>query len=290
MLKGSIPALITPFLKNGSLDIESFAALVERQVNSNTAAIVIGGTTGESPTLSQEEYDVLVSIAHSICKGKLSVIVGTGTNCTATSVFRTKRAKELGADMVLVIVPYYNKPMDEGIYLHYKAIDLIGIPQIVYHHPGRCGRELSSEMLVRLSSLDTVIGIKETRSNMSAVKELIEKLDVAILCGDDIALLDYLEAGSTGTISVMANAFPTAWGDIVDLYRSGEALKAKEIFKEYQELMRATFLEVNPQGIKCLMALEKYCTNILRLPLIPCTKSTENQIALALQGLEKALV
>lgn len=287
MFFGSIPALITPFRDEGEcVDFDCFARLVQEQIDAGSDAIVIGGTTGEFPTLEGYELEKLVAIGVEKCRGKIPVIVGTGSNATKKSVRLTQLTKELGADGCLVTVPYYNKPTRDGITKHFKEVARVGLPVIVYHHPGRTGITLSVDHILELCEISGVVAIKDSSGNVELVERLLEERgDLSILCGDDELLLDYLKAGAVGIISVMANLLPSYWKRMVKLIWDDQEEDAEELFENFRDIVWATNLEVNPQGIKCAMSLEKGVENSLRAPLIPVTDKTEQEIKTALESL-----
>ncbi len=280
MFRGSIVALVTPFTKeNEAIDFGAVKNLVEMHIAEKTDAIVIGGTTGEGPTLEKDEFVELLNFVIKTVAGRIPVIAGTGTNSTKKSVEMTTLAKELGADGALVIMPYYNKPTDAGVLAHFREISKVGLPYIAYHHPGRCGIELDVETLVELSRFDHLVGIKECSKNRGAIRELLEKAPhLTILSGDDDSAIEMIQIGAKGVISVIANLFPLYWCDVIHSALKGDYKKSEELFKKIKPILWAISLEVNPQGIKCALAKEGLCEDVLRLPLLSVTEDTREEI------------
>lgn len=293
MFLGSITALVTPFTDEGEcVDFDLFRQLIKIQLEAKSDGVVIGGTTGESPTLEVYELEKMVQIAVEECQGKIPVIVGTGTNATKKSVRSTEKAKALGASGCLVTVPYYNKPTRDGITKHFTEVASVGLPVVVYHHPGRTGVRLSVDHVLEICEIKNVVAFKDSSGDANLVTELLEKgRSLSILCGDDEFLLEYMNAGAVGTISVLGNLMPQYWKSMITSIWNGDFDRAEEMFENVRDLVWATNLEVNPQGIKCAMAIEKKIQNILRLPHIPVTEKTYLEIKAALDAfLEEAMI
>ncbi len=284
MFTGSIVALVTPFEEGGhDIDFKAVKKLVEMHLLEGSDALVIGGTTGEGPTLEKEEFCQLLDFVVKQVSGRIPVIAGTGTNSTKKSVEMTRLAKEMGAAGALLIMPYYNKPTDQGVLAHFREISKVGIPFIPYHHPGRCGIELDVETLIELSKYDFVCGIKECSKNNGSLRELLEKApDTIILSGDDDRAIDMIRMGAKGSISVIANLFPGYWKKIIDATLARNFDEASALYALIKPLLWAISLEVNPQGIKCALAKESKCKDILRLPLLSVTDDTREEIHAAL--------
>lgn len=277
MFTGMIPALATPFRgDNQEVDIKAFEKLVCHVIEGGADGVVVAGTTGEMPTLSEEEIDSLTSAAFRHTEGKVSLIVGTGTNATKKSVEATKRAKDLGADGALVIVPYGNKPTFQGVVKHFEAFSEADLPVILYHHPGRTGITLDLLTLSTIVEFPHVVAIKDCSKNLKDLSILAKK--TVILSGDDESLLETLKVGGRGIISVIGNLLPKEWKEIVTLGLMGNFIEGKKRFQEILPLIQAINLEVNPQGIKCALALYGLCENSLRLPMIPASHETEEEI------------
>ena len=268
----SIPALVTPFTAEGSVDYNAFADLIEWQIGEGSDAILIHGTTGESPTITESEFVSLIRVAKGVIGKRLPLIVGTGTNSTRTSIEKTATAKELGADMALVIVPYYNLPSDEGCYLHFQEISRqTSLPLILYYHPTRTGKKLSIDTLVSFLSIPNVYAIKDS-SSVETMRAILEREPTAkIYSGIDESTIPALINGAVGTISVVANAFPALWKQMV--------LERSTVISQLLEpVIKAIFTEVNPVGIKALLDAMGKCLPDVRLPLT--TMRAENRTVL----------
>lgn len=278
MFQGSITAMITPFKgEEKELDIEAFRSLVREQKVSD--GVVIGGTTGEGPTCQEEEIERLTEVALEEVGGEVSVLVATGTNDTRKSIERTKRAKEMGADGALVVLPYYNKPTERGVLLHFEAVARIGLPLIVYYSPGRSGVTLSPETLVKLTKIDSIVGIKETSGDLSLCKAVLhENPEAVLLTGNDDNLIEFMKLGGKGSLNVLNNLVPGEWKRVVDLLRAGDFAQATLLYNELIPFIQAIYREVNPQGIKAALSLLGKCENTLRLPLVPVSTGVEEEL------------
>ncbi len=264
-IDGSIVALITPFDKRGRVDYLQLRNLVRRHVNCDTNGIVVLGTTGENPTLSPNERTKILEVCCSEAKGKIPIIAGAGTNNTAESIIQAKTVKEIGADAALVIVPYYNKPPEEGCIEHFRAISGVEIPLIIYHHPGRTGVSLSKNAFKEILNMNEVIAVKECSGNLNFFKQLTTLSNKPILCGDDELLIELLSLGAKGTISVLANVFPNLWAE--NFSQKPSVLNANLL--KLGPLMKVIYSTTNPIGIKYAMSCLSMCTFSVRLPLIP---------------------
>jgi 4-hydroxy-tetrahydrodipicolinate synthase len=279
MFRGSIVALVTPFLESGEIDFESVQRLIRMHLLEKTDGIVVGGTTGEGPTLEEEEFSLLLEFVIKEVNGKIPVIAGTGSNSTKKTVRLTALAKEAGADGAMIIVPYYNKPTDRGVLAHFREVNNVRLPLIVYHHPGRCGIELDAETLIELLRYEFIVGLKDCSKNNSALREVLERVPNAIiLSGEDERAIQMIQMGAKGVISVIGNLLPLYWNNLIHTALSGNFVKAEEEYLAIKSLVWAISLEVNPQGIKCALAKEGFCKNVLRLPLVTVTKDTEEEI------------
>lgn len=288
MFKGSIVAIITPFTAEKEVDYQAFKTLIDWHVNEGTDAIVVCGTTGEAPTLSSEEQSQLFKSAIDVSKKRVPIIAGTGTYDTRVSVEKTKKAKELGADGCLVIVPYYNRPTPEGCLAHYTEVGKVGLPMVVYHHPGRTGVKLSAKVLAEISKLPSIVGIKEASGGVELMKEIRQLSDVPILSGDDTLAYEMMELGAVGVISVVANLIPKAWKEMTQNFLQGNRQSAKEIASFYKPLYEAMVLETNPQCVKYAASLLGKCKPHLRLPLVQPRETTKLAILQALAQVEQA--
>ncbi|MEZ0323318.1 MAG: 4-hydroxy-tetrahydrodipicolinate synthase [Hydrogenothermaceae bacterium] len=253
MFYGSIVALITPF-RNGKLDKESLRNLIDFHVENQTDAIVVAGTTGESPTLTYEEHELLIELAVEYANKRIPIIAGTGANSTHEAIMFTKFAEKVGADGSLQVVPYYNKPTQEGIYQHFKAIaEETNIPLILYNIPSRTGVDMLPETFARLySDFPNIIGIKEATGNVARVSETISLTneEVLILSGDDALTLPMMAVGAKGVISVANNIIPREISQMCKLALEGKFKEALEIHNRYWDLFKVLFIETNPIPIK----------------------------------------
>ena len=290
MFKGSVVAIITPFTAENEVDYHSFKKLIDWHAVEGTNAIVVCGTTGEAPTLSSEEQMQLFKTAIDVSKKRVPVIAGTGTYDTRKTVEKTKKAKELGADGCLVVVPYYNRPTPEGCLAHYAEVSKVGLPMIVYHHPGRTGIKLSAKALAEISKLPSVVAIKEASGGVELMKEIQQISDISIFSGDDTLAYEMLRLGAVGVISIVANLIPKAWKEMIQSFLQGNLETAKEIDTFYQPLYQAMVLENNPQCVKYAASLLGKCRPDLRLPLVQPREATKLAIlqALAQVKLEKS--
>ena len=282
MLQGSIVALITPFLENGDVDLISFKRLIHFHIEQGTKGLVIAGTTGESPTLSSEELDLLFVAAIKESRGRILIFPGVGTYNTKESVERTLRAKELGADGCLAIFPYYNRPIFQGCLEHYKALSDCNLPMIVYYHPGRTGVNLSPSQLAEICSLPSVIALKDCSGNVPFALETMKLSNKSLLSGDDPLILPYMEGGAHGIISVLANLLPGQWNLLIEAALKKDWQTAKALYEQMEPLCKAMCLETNPQCIKYAMSLMGHCSPVLRLPLILPQQETRRRIEEAL--------
>lgn len=276
MFHGSIPALITPF-KNGQFDAPAYQKLIEWQIASGSSALVPCGTTGESPTLSHDEWRTVIKTCVETAKGRVPVIAGAGNNNTAKAVEMAREAKELGANAVLTVVPYYNKPTQEGLYQHFKAVSEVGIPMVLYNVPGRTVTSIAVETMARLAKLPNVIANKDATANLERPTQ--ERLacgeKFCLLSGEDGSALAYLAMGGHGCISVTANVAPKLSADLQKAWVAGDMKTAARIRDELSELNALLFCETNPGPVKYVASLLGLCELEFRLPLV--APSAENQ-------------
>jgi 4-hydroxy-tetrahydrodipicolinate synthase len=281
MFKGSIVAIVTPF-SNGAVDEEKLRELVEFQIEDGTDAIVPCGTTGESSTLDYEEHDRVIQIVVEQVKKRVPVIAGTGSNSTREAIEMTEHAKQLGADGCLLVTPYYNKPTQEGLYLHYKAVaEAVAIPQILYNVPGRTGVNLLPETVARLSAIKNIVAIKEATGSLQQASEILalcgDQIDV--LSGDDFITFPMMACGAKGVISVLANIMPKAVGDLTDAYFAGDLATARKLHLDTLKISNAMFIESNPVPVKTALGLMGKCSDEVRLPLAPMSEANKNKLA-----------
>ena len=289
MFKGSNVALITPF-KNNKLDVDNYIELIHFHIKNGTNGLVPAGTTGESPTLTHEEHEKVIELCIKEAKGKIPVIAGTGSNSTAEAISLTKHAEKVGADAALIVTPYYNKPTQEGLYQHYKAInDKCGIPIIIYNIPSRSVIDMTVETMTRLFELKNIIGVKDATGNLDRVNQQKEKMgnDFIQLTGEDGNVLEFNQRGGVGCISVTANIAPKLCSDFQKFSFSknnNELKEAERINKLLQPVHKSLFIESNPSPVKYAAKLLNLCSDDVRLPLVKVTNSTKEAIKEALQS------
>ena len=289
MFKGSIVALITPF-KNNEMDQDKYASLIHHHIANGTKGVVPAGTTGESPTLNHEEHKKVIEIAVKECKGKIPVIAGTGSNSTAEAVELSKYAEKSGANGLLIVTPYYNKPTQEGLYQHYKTInDNVGIPIIIYNIPPRSVIDMSVDTMARLFELKNIVGVKDATADLSRVDQQLKKMgkEFIQLSGEDGTALEFNMRGGVGCISVTANVAAKLCSEFQEasLSKNNSNLmsKAKEINKKLMPLHKALFIESNPSPVKYAASLLNLCSDEVRLPLVRVTNKTKQEIQKALK-------
>lgn len=283
-LKGLYTALITPFKNDESLDEKGLRELLKFQIKNRVDGVVLLGTTGEAPTLSENEKERVIQIGVEELKGRTQILIGTGSYSTKQTISQTQKAKELGADGALVITPYYNKPTQEGLYLHFKALtEAVDFPICVYNCAGRTGQNLQTETLKRIASLPNIAGVKEASGQVSQISEVIEKIlpgnpDFCVLSGDDALALPLMGLGGHGLISVASNLYPAEVKDMVDACLQGDWKRAKEYHFKLSPFFKAAFLETNPIPIKAAMQMSGKPAGPCRLPL--CAMETGNRAKL----------
>ncbi|MBN2525756.1 MAG: 4-hydroxy-tetrahydrodipicolinate synthase [Deltaproteobacteria bacterium] len=279
--RGVYTALVTPFNTDGTLDEKTYEKLVERQIESGIAGIVPCGTTGESPTLSLDEHEHVIDVAVELAKGKCTVIAGAGSNCTAEATRLSIHAQEAGADAILSVNPYYNKPSQLGLYRHFKAIaDAVDIPVVLYNIAGRTGVNLETDTLLKLQQdCSNVIAVKEASGNIQQMRDVIQRTGngFSVLSGDDGMALDLIKAGGHGVISVASNLIPDKMSRIVTLALEGRMDDASALNDELSTLYEILFIETNPIPVKTAMSMMGLCEEVFRLPL--CELSSDDNRA-----------
>jgi 4-hydroxy-tetrahydrodipicolinate synthase len=284
MFKGSIVAIVTPF-KGGEVDEEKYRELIEFQIEAGTSAIVPCGTTGESATLTVKEHVRVIDIAIEAVNRRVPVIAGTGGNSTREAIALTKHAKKSGADATLQVTPYYNKPTQEGLYQHFKAIaDAVPLPQVLYNVPGRTGVNMLPETVARLAELPEVVAVKEASGNLGQMAEIVRMAGdkITLLSGDDNLTLPVLSIGGKGVISVVANIVPGDSAALVQAWEEGNAEKARERYYKLLPLCQAMFYETNPIPVKTSLALMGKIENEMRLPLVQMAPANLDKLKKAL--------
>src|SRR6201993_2365572 len=275
--RGSFTALVTPF-KNGSVDEAAFRSLVDWQIAEGTHGLVPVGTTGESPTLSHDEHKRVVEWCISEAKGRVPVIAGAGSNSTKEAIELAEHAEKAGADAVLVVTPYYNKPTQEGLYQHFKAInDSIGIPIIIYNIPPRSVIDMSVDTMKRLWELKNIAGVKDATANMARVSQQRAVLgeDFNQLSGEDITALGFMAHGGHGCISVTSNVAPRLCSEFHAAWQKGDTKAALKLQDKLAPLHINLFVETSPAPIKYALSLLGKCANTLRLPMVPATEKAQ---------------
>ena len=289
MFKGSNVALITPF-KNNSLDEEAYIKLIHFHMDNGTSGLVPAGTTGESPTLSHEEHQRVIDLCIKESNGKIPVIAGTGSNSTEEAISLTTHAEKAGANGALVVTPYYNKPTQEGLYQHYKAInDKCGIPIIIYNIPGRSVIDMSVDTMARLFELKNIIGVKDATGDLDRVDQQLSKMgkEFIQLTGNDDNAFEFNKRGGIGTISVTANIAPKLCSDFQKLSISNnqdEINEAEKLDKILQPVHSAMFIESNPSPVKYAAKLMNLCDDAVRLPLVKTSENSQTVIKKALES------
>ena len=287
MFKGSNVALITPF-KDNELDEENYIKLINFHIENGTNGLVPAGTTGESPTLNHNEHQKVIEICIKESAGKIPVIAGTGSNSTEEAVSLTKHAEKAGANGVLVVTPYYNKPTQEGLYQHYKAInDNTNLPIIIYNIPSRCVIDMSVDTMAKLFELKNIAGVKDATGDLNRLDQTIQKLgnEFIQLTGEDGLAFEFNKRGGVGIISVTANIAPKLCSEMQMLSKSKnneDLKKAEEIDRSLQPLHKALFIESNPAPVKYAAKVLGLCSDEIRLPLVNIQKKTEEQVDKAL--------
>lgn len=282
-LHGMGVALVTPFSANGEVDHEALGRLVDYQVASRTDFLCVLGTTAETPTLSEEEQLAVRRTVAERNAGRLPILLGCGGNCTRKIVSKLSTDKMEGVDALLSVVPYYNKPTQEGMYAHFKAIsEATDLPVILYNVPGRTGVNMLPETTLRLAAdCKNVMGIKEASGNVEQIEYILRHRPEGfkVFSGDDGITLPLMKSGADGVISVLGNAYATEFAELVHLAQTADFAAAEVIDKRFSELYRLLFVDGNPAGVKCLMELRGMLQNVLRLPLVPATQATREKIA-----------
>lgn len=282
MFSGSIVAMITPFNEHNQIDGEGIRKLVEFHIKNGTDAIVPCGTTGESPTLTHDEHKKVIELTIKAVAGRVPVIAGTGSNSTAEAIDLTSYAREAGADGVLLVIPYYNKPTQKGLYTHFRAIaEQVDIPAVIYNIPSRAGVNLLPSTLAELAELKNIVAVKEASGNLEQMAEIMYLCGdkITILSGDDKIILPVLSIGGKGVISVVANIIPDKVSMMVDAYLKGNYQEALEMFqKTVYPLSRSMFYETNPIPVKTAARLMGLPAGNLRLPLVDMEEGNFNRL------------
>jgi 4-hydroxy-tetrahydrodipicolinate synthase len=286
MLSGSIVAIVTPMTADGALDLPRLKSLIEWHIAEGTDGVVIVGTTGESPTVDVEEHERLIEASIEYAAGRIPVIAGTGGNSTKEAIVLTQYAKKAGADYALSVVPYYNKPTQEGLYRHFKAIaESTDLPMLLYNVPSRTVADLANETVLRLAEVKGIVGIKDATSNIERVTDLMKRMPKGfmVFSGNDDAALAYMLLGGDGVISVTANVAPRLMHEMCEAARAGDAKRATQINNRLLPLHRHLFVEANPIPVKWALARMGRIAEGVRLPLTPLAAQFHETVAAALR-------
>lgn len=288
-IEGLYTAIITPFTKSGEVDYDAFKRLLDMQLGGGVAGVVVCGTTGESPTVTDEEFAKLLEMAVQVSKGKMQVIAGTGTNSTDKTITKSRLAQKHGAEALLIASPYYNKPSQAGLLAHFRAVaDATDLPIIVYNVPGRTAVNIETPTLKQLMNHPNIVAVKEASGSINQIMDVIEAVDndFAVLSGDDAITLPMIAAGGKGVISVISNEAPARFNEMVQFALKGNFAKAREIHYELLPLMKANFWESNPTIVKSALHQMGMIEEVLRLPLVPAGREHQQPLADLLKKLQ----
>jgi len=280
ILQGSMVAVVTPF-HNGAIDEKKLESLINWHIEQGTDAMVVLGTTGEAATISHSERDRIIRLAVDVCKGKIPVIAGTGSNNTLHAIELAQHAKDAGADAHLSVCPYYNKPTQEGLFQHYKAIaEKVELPLILYNVPGRTGVNMSAETTISLSSLANIMATKEACGDIKQIKHIIESTpeNFSVFSGDDPMNLEIYKDGGKGCISVTANLLPARVSEVWDTFAAGDVKKAEELDQNLSLINKALFIESNPIPVKTALAQLGKCNEEFRLPITTMSPALKKEL------------
>jgi 4-hydroxy-tetrahydrodipicolinate synthase len=286
-ITGSIVALVTPMFDDGSVDYPTLRKLIDWHIGEGTDCIGVVGTTGESPTVNVQEHCEIIRVAVEQAKGRVPIMAGCGANCTAEAIELTQFAKKVGADCQLQVVPYYNKPTQEGQYLHFKAIaEAVDLPMILYNVPGRSVADMAHDTVLRLAQVPGIVGIKEATGNIERAQWLIRQAPkgFSIYSGDDPTAVALMLCGGQGNVSVSANLVPRLMHELCVAAMAGEARRAMKIQFKLLPLHKNLFVEANPIPVKWAMARLKLCGATLRLPMTPLTQTNQASVEGALRA------
>lgn len=285
MFTGTLTAMVTPFTRSGGVDYARLADLVEEQIAGGVEGLVPVGTTGESPTLSYEEHNKVVEVVAKAAAGRVPVVAGTGGNSTEEAVELTRHARDAGVDATLQVTPYYNKPSQEGLYRHFATVADLGLPVVLYNVPGRTGREIALETVVRLAKHPSVVAIKEAAGDATRVSAIQALCDLPVLSGDDALTLPMISLGACGVISVASNVVPRAVSDMVRAALADDLVGARAAHRRLYPLFRDLFIDTNPVPVKAAMARLGKIEEVYRLPLCELSDKARAQLDATLAGL-----
>ncbi len=285
MFRGSVVAIVTPFTDDGAVDFDALAALVEWHIASGTNAILPCGTTGESPTLSHEEHEQVVARVVTMVNKRVPVLAGAGSNCTAESLRLVRHAERVGADGVLVITPYYNKPTQAGLLAHYQAVAAAtALPIIIYNVPGRTGVSILPETVAQLAAIKNIAGVKEASGSVDVASAILTSCNVDVLSGDDSLTLPIMAVGGCGVISVAANVVPDKMAALTRAVAKGDLATAEQLHRLLYPLCRALFIETSPGPVKAALAMMGKIRENYRLPLVPLQPANRAKLQAVLEN------
>ena len=282
-LRGCATALVTPFTSDGAVDVESLRRLIEHQISGGIRLLVPCGTTGESATMSDEEDQLVIRTTVEVARGRAKVIAGTGSNSTAAAIAYSQTARELGADAILSVAPYYNKPTQEGLVAHFRAIaeSVSDLPVVIYNVPGRTSSNITAQTTVRLArDVDNIVAVKEASGNLSQIMEILRERPAGfrVISGDDSFTLAIIALGGDGLISVASNEIPNLMSQLVDLALAGDWDKARELHYRLLPLLEANFIESSPGPVKAVMKMMGLIEENFRLPLVPIQEKSRDRL------------
>ncbi len=286
MFAGAYTALVTPFKKDGKLDLPRLRELVEFQIAEGIDGLVPVGTTGESPTLDYEEHIQVVAETVAAARGRVPVIAGTGSNSTQEAIELTRRARDVGATATLQVTPYYNKPTQAGLLAHFSAVADLGLPVMLYNVPGRTACEISVKTVAQLARHPMIVAIKEAGGSVERVARIREACRIEVLSGDDALTLPMMEAGAIGVVSVASNIIPRAVRDLVRAAGEHRWDEARALHERWTPVFKDLFIETNPQPVKAALAMAGRIEEVLRLPLVPISPASRERLAATLRTLE----
>jgi len=285
MFKGTYTAIVTPFAAGGQLDCGKLTALIEMQAEGGVDGIVPVGTTGESPVLNFEEHNEVIDVTIAACKGRMQVIAGTGSNSTSEALELTRHAKDAGADATLQVTPYYNKPNQDGLFRHFSEVADLGLPVVLYNVPGRTGREIAVDTIVRLAAHPNVVAVKEAGGSVDRVSAILSQCDITILSGDDSLTFPMMALGAKGVVSVASNVIPGEVTRMTHLALEGKWDEARELHLKYHRLFSDLFIDTNPIPVKAALAMQGLIEEVYRLPLCPMSDDKKERLRQVLGGL-----